>query len=81
MNQENELRLENFTAVTDHLFAAMEGINHLFTSQVLSPAEKERLGKLGRTIHWAGHEIDHLFLDLESVPESLKKKIKAHYGH
>lgn len=81
MKQGDELTLENFTVVTDHLFAAMEGINHLFTSQALSPAEKERLGKLGRTIHWAGHEIDHLFLDLKSLSDSLKEEIKTHYGH
>jgi hypothetical protein len=81
MKEKNELALEDFTEVTDHLFAAMEGINRLFTSEALSDAEKERLGKLGRAIHWASHEMDHLFLELEALPDSLKAAIKARYGH
>lgn len=81
MKKDTELALEDFTEVTEHLYSAMEKINKLFTSEVLSEAEKERLGKLGRAIHWASHEMDHLFLDLKSVPDALKKDLKAHYEH
>mgnify|MGYP001147283269 CR=1 FL=1 len=81
MKEDNELVLADFTGVTDDLFSAMEKINKLFTSEALSKEEKERLGKLGRAIHWASHEFDHLFLDLESLPDALKEDIKAHYQH
>jgi len=81
MKEGNKLALEDFTDVTDNLFKAMEKINTLFTSSALSEEEKARLGKLGRTIHWASHEIDHLFLGLESVPDKLKEKLQSHYGH
>jgi len=81
MKEGDKLVLEDFTDVTDHLFKAMEKINTLFTSSALSGEEKARLGKLGRAIHWASHEIDHLFLGLESVPGKLKEKLEAHYRH
>jgi hypothetical protein len=81
MKEDGTLVLEDFTGITDDLFSAMEKINRLFTSEALSEAEKERLGKLGRAIHWASHEMDHLFVDLESVPDSLKDDLKKHYEH
>ena len=81
MKQNDQLALQDFTGITEDLFSAMEKINKLFTSSALSEAEKERLGKLGRAIHWANHEMDHLFLGLESVPDSLKQDLKKHYDH
>lgn len=81
MVEKNELVLEDFTDVTDYIFKALEKINTLFASSSLTEEEKSKLGRLGRSIHSAGHEIDHLFLSLESVPSELKKALQAHYGH
>ncbi len=81
MVEKNELVLEDFTDVTDYIFKALEKINTLFASSSLTEEEKSELGRLGRSIHSASHEIDHLFLSLESVPSELKKELQAHYNH
>ncbi|MBN1843675.1 MAG: hypothetical protein JW883_15520 [Deltaproteobacteria bacterium] len=81
MAEKNELVLDDFTDVTDYIFKALEKINTLFASSSLTEEEKSKLGRLGRSIHSASHEMDHLFLSLESVPNELKKALQAHYGH
>ena len=81
MAEKNELILEDFTDVTSHIYKALDKINTIFKSSALTEEEKSRLGKLGRSIHSAGHEIDHLFHSLESVPSELKDELRAYYDH
>jgi len=76
-----EIVLDDFTDVTKHINLALEKINKVFTSKHLTEEEKSRLGKLGRSIYWANHELDHLFMELKSVPEKLRDDLRSYYGH
>ena len=43
--------------------------------------EKSQLGKLGRTIFNANHDLEHLFGGLQSVPDSLQKELHSYFHH
>ena len=81
MKESNELILDDYTDVTSYIHRALGKINTIFKSSALTEEEKSRLGKLGRSIHSAGHEIDHLFHSLELVPSKLKDELRAYYDH
>jgi hypothetical protein len=76
-----ELKLDDFTDVTKYIHSALEKINTIFTSGILSEEEKSQLGKLGRTIFNANHDLEHLFMGLQSVPDTLKKQLQDHFHH
>ena len=76
-----ELTLTDFTDITKHIHAALEKINTVFTSGILSENEKSTLGELGRAIFRANHDMEHLFMDLEAVPETLKEELHNHFHH
>jgi hypothetical protein len=81
MADTNELTVEDFTKVTQLVEQALDQINTLYTSSALTDEEKSELGRIGRSIYERSHELDHLFLRLESVPDKLKEELKAYYEH
>jgi hypothetical protein len=81
MAAKNELVLEDFTRVTDHIHMALESINTIYKSSSLTEKQKAEVGRLGRLLHQTGHDIGHVFMTLESLPDQLKEKLHAYYGH
>ena len=81
MAERKELVIKDFTEVTESLVKALDQINTIYTSSFLSDEEKSELGRLGRSIYEMSHELDHLFLDLKSVSDELKKQLRAYYAH
>ena len=81
MAEKNELVIKDFTEVTESLVKALDQINTIYTSSCLTDEEKSELGRIGRSIYKMSHEIDHLFLDLKSVSDELKKELQAYYAH
>jgi hypothetical protein len=81
MGESDELVLEDFTDVTGHIDKALDKINTLYKSSLLTDSEKAELGRLGRLIYETNHEMDHFFLSLESVPTKLKDALRAYYAH
>lgn len=76
-----ELVLDDFADITKHIDSALEKINTVYTSGILSENEKSRLGELGRTVYRANHDLEHLFMDLEAVPEKLKQDLHDFFHH
>jgi hypothetical protein len=76
-----ELLLDDFTDITKHIHLALESINKIFTSGALSEKEKSQLGNLGRTIYHANHDLEHLFMGLQSVSGKLKKDLDDYFHH
>jgi hypothetical protein len=81
MAAKNELVLEDFTSVTDYIHMALEKINRIYTSSSLTEKQKSEVGNLGRLLHQTGHDIGHVFMTLDSLPDQLKEKLHEYYGH
>lgn len=81
MAAKNELVLEDFTSVTDHIDMALEKINMIYKSSDLTEKQRSEVGRLGRLLHGTGHDIGHIFMTLESLPNHLKEKLHEYYGH
>jgi hypothetical protein len=81
MADTNELTIEDFAKVTKLVEQALDQINTLYTSSGLTDEEKSELGRIGRSIYERSHDLDHLFLRLESVPDELKEELRAYYAH
>lgn len=81
MAANNELVLEDFTSVTDHIHMALEKINTIYRSSDLTEEQRSEVGRLGRLLHQTGHDIGHVFMTLDSLPNQLKEKLHEYYGH
>ncbi len=81
MAEKSDLVLEDFTEVTTHIDMALDRINTIYKSPHLSEEQKSALGKLGRVLHNTGHEIDHFFLALDTLPGKLTEELQKHYAH
>ena len=81
MAAKNELVLEDFTSVTDHIHMALEKINRIYKSSSLTEQQKSEVGNLGRLLHQTGHDIGHVFMMLDSLSDPLKEKLHEYYGH
>ncbi|MGD8513091.1 MAG: hypothetical protein PVG85_03995 [Deltaproteobacteria bacterium] len=81
MATKNDLVLEDFTSVTDHIHRALESINTIYKSSSLTEKQKSEVGRLGRLLHQTGHDMGHVFMTLDSLPDQLKEKLHEHYGH
>lgn len=81
MAANNELVLEDFTSVTDHIHMALEKINTIYRSSDLTEEQRSEVGRLGRLLHQTGHDIGHVFMTLDSLPNQLKEQLHEYYGH
>ncbi len=81
MTEKSELVLEDFTEVTTHIDMALDRVNTIYKSPHLTEEQKSELGRLGRLLHQAGHEIDHLFLALDLIPTKLREALQKYYAH
>lgn len=81
MATQNDLVLEDFTSVTDHIHTALESINTIYKSSSLTEKQKAEVGRLGRLLHEVGHDMGHVFMTLDGLPDPLKEKLHEYYGH
>ena len=81
MGDKKALAFDDFKAVTEYIYMAVDKMETLYKSLDLTEAQKSELGRLGGMLHDASHEIGHLFLDLESLPVQTKDALRAYYGH
>lgn len=81
MAEKSELVLEDFTEVTTHIDMALDRINTIYKSPRLTEEQKSELGRLGRSLYQIGHEIDHFFLALDSLPSKLIEELQKYYAH
>ena len=81
MGEEKELSFADFKDVTEHIYLAVDKIDTLYKSLELTEYQRSELRRIGKLLHAMSHDIGHLYVELESLPKTLRDELEDYYGH